>query len=107
MRGVGMLTREKVRIAEDAYDEALIFEIDLVCCLQCVLVTVQHSVGIIECDHQGQSWPIRLWRAERPGCAVDPGSQTLGYSEPFDRMVRSGDQASRPMLKQQTAVISE
>lgn len=43
-----MLTQEKARIAQDAYDKALKYEIDFGCCPQCVLSAVQETVGIID-----------------------------------------------------------
>jgi C_GCAxxG_C_C family probable redox protein len=43
-----MLAQDKIRIAQDAYDKALKYEIDFGCCPQCVLSAVQETIGIID-----------------------------------------------------------
>lgn len=43
-----MDTQEKQALAEQAYDKALHYELDFGCCPQCVLATVQETVGIVD-----------------------------------------------------------
>lgn len=43
-----MKDTNKQEIARQAYDKALQYELDYGCCPQCVLATVQESVGIID-----------------------------------------------------------
>lgn len=43
-----MDSEEKRRLGEQAYDKALKYELDYGCCPQCVLATVQETVGIID-----------------------------------------------------------
>ncbi|MCP3664322.1 MAG: C_GCAxxG_C_C family protein [Gammaproteobacteria bacterium] len=42
-----MKKEEKLVLAEAAYDKALKYELDYGCCPQCVLATVQESVGVV------------------------------------------------------------
>lgn len=43
-----MTPEEKAALAEQAYAKALQYELDYGCCPQCVLATVQETVGIID-----------------------------------------------------------
>jgi C_GCAxxG_C_C family probable redox protein len=43
-----METEQKKALAEQAYEKALKYELDYGCCPQCVLATVQETVGIVE-----------------------------------------------------------
>ncbi len=43
-----MNTEEKQAIAEQAYEKALKYELDYGCCPQCVLATIQETVGVID-----------------------------------------------------------
>lgn len=43
-----MDTQDKQALAEQAYDKALRYELDFGCCPQCVLATVQETVGIVD-----------------------------------------------------------
>ncbi|MBS4097572.1 MAG: C_GCAxxG_C_C family protein [Sulfuricella sp.] len=43
-----MNSEEKQALAEQAYEKALKYELDYGCCPQCVLATVQETVGVID-----------------------------------------------------------
>lgn len=43
-----MISEEKQRLAEQAYHKALQYELDFGCCPQCVLATIQETVGLID-----------------------------------------------------------
>ena len=43
-----MKKEDKQALAEEAYEKALQYELDYGCCPQCVLATVQETVGIID-----------------------------------------------------------
>lgn len=43
-----MNSEEKQALAEQAYQKALQYELDYGCCPQCVLATIQESVGIVD-----------------------------------------------------------
>lgn len=43
-----MISEEKQRLAEQAYQKALQYELDFGCCPQCVLATIQETVGLID-----------------------------------------------------------
>lgn len=43
-----MDSEEKKQLAEQAYHKALQYELDFGCCPQCVLTTIQETVGIID-----------------------------------------------------------
>ena len=43
-----MDTEQKQTLGEQAYDKALHYELDYGCCPQCVLATVQETVGIVD-----------------------------------------------------------
>ena len=43
-----MTKEEKQALAEQAYEKAQQYELDYGCCPQCVLATVQETVGIID-----------------------------------------------------------
>ena len=43
-----MKKEEKQALAEEAYEKALQYELDYGCCPQCVLATVQETVGLID-----------------------------------------------------------
>ena len=45
-----MKREEKQVLAEEAYEKALQYELDYGCCPQCVLATVQETVGFIDDD---------------------------------------------------------
>ena len=42
-----MKAEQKAQLAQEAYDKAVKYELDYGCCPQCVLATVQETVGII------------------------------------------------------------
>ena len=43
-----MNSEEKQALAEQAYEKAVKYELDYGCCPQCVLATVQETVGIVD-----------------------------------------------------------
>lgn len=43
-----MNTEEKHALAEQAYEKAVKYELDYGCCPQCVLATIQETVGVID-----------------------------------------------------------
>lgn len=43
-----MNSEEKQALAEQAYDKAVKYELDFGCCPQCVLATIQETVGVVD-----------------------------------------------------------
>ena len=43
-----MKKEEKQALAEEAYEKALQYELDYGCCPQCVLATVQETLGFVD-----------------------------------------------------------
>ena len=46
--GTNMDKEEKQALAEQAYEKAVKYELDYGCCPQCVLATIQETIGIID-----------------------------------------------------------
>jgi C_GCAxxG_C_C family probable redox protein len=43
-----MIDKERQTLGEQAYDKAMKYELDYGCCPQCVLATVQETIGIVD-----------------------------------------------------------
>jgi len=46
--GADMNSEEKLALAEQAYEKAVNYELDYGCCPQCVLATIQETVGFVD-----------------------------------------------------------